>query len=113
MSTETLASSLAAGVVPAPDAVAVDARYNDVTLPSGRRAQVLKHGTGKHLVLAERLAPEGTRTGTAPWQMAMVAVKCRIEGNDLTYEQVLEQNDLDLLVLVAHVLGNGSSVSNT
>jgi len=106
-------TALASAVVTAPPAVAEEARYCVTTLPSGRLAQVLKRGTGRHLVLAERMAPKGSTLGSAPWQLALIAVKCRVGGQDLTYEDVLDLADTDILHLMAHSLGNGTSDANT
>jgi hypothetical protein len=53
----------------------------------------------------------GTVTGSVAWQLAMIAVKARVNGADLTVEQVEELDDLDILFLVGHVLGKGASVA--
>ena len=47
----------------------------------------------------------GAVTGSMPWQLALIAVKARVNGRDLTVEEVEELDDLDILFLVGHVLG--------
>lgn len=85
-------------------------RY-EVELPSGRKAQVLRHGKGKHLELAERMLPQSTVPGSMKWNMAYIAVKCLVDGNPVTYEDVEEMADLDVLRLVGEVLGKDGTVS--
>lgn len=104
---ESLGTALATGVVPTPPSVA--SPYYDETLPSGTPVQILRRGTGKHLILAERMAKPGTAFGTMPWYLCLVAVKVRVNGRDVTVEEVEEMDDLDVVFLVGKVLGKGPS----
>lgn len=102
-------TALSSGVL-VPESVTVT-RYS-TTLPSGATAQVMRQGTGKHLVLAERMCPRGTLPGSMTWNMAMIAVKCEVNGRALTLEDVEALPDLDVLALIAHALGKGALVDD-
>lgn len=77
-------------------------RY-ELELPSGRKAQILRRGTGKHVERASRMAGDGA--GSIALSMAMVAVKAKVDGRDLTLEDVRELEDVDVLRLIGAVMG--------
>ncbi len=105
-------TALSSGVVPPTGEPLADQRF-ELELPSGARAQVLRHGKGRHLVRAERMCPPGTNIGSMTWTLAVIAVKAMVDGKSLTLEDVEDLPDLDVLALTAAVLGKEPSAPGT
>lgn len=82
-------------------------RY-DVPLPSGRTASFIKHGKGKHLKYAGRIATNMCGGGQ-PDQMsltfAMVCVKGLIDGQPIHVEQLDEMDEKEVGALMAGLNG--------
>jgi hypothetical protein len=81
-------------------------RY-EVKLPSGRIAYVLRKGKGRHIQAAARMA--GMNADQMSLSMAMIAVKVLLDGQALTFEDVLELDDADVWPLLGHAMGKGDS----
>lgn len=108
MAPKTSKTALSAGAVSAPESTTTALDRFEATLPSGKVASILSRGTGKTLQKAERLTGHGVPTGSMTWVLAMIAVKVRIDGEDLTIEDAEELDDADILVLMQHLTGKGS-----
>ena len=80
-------------------------RY-EVTLPSGAKAQILKHCKGKHLMMAGRFDPLA-QPGTIQWGRCMVAVRAHVNGAPLALEDIDDLWGDDFYVLMDHCLGKG------
>ena len=72
-------------------------------LPSGRAA-VIREGRGRDLIQAQRAV--GRAAESTALLQALVAILCTVDGNELTYEDVLEMPVADVLMLEGEVLGN-------
>lgn len=90
-------SALGAGVVPVPPG---RVRY---TLSSGTVCDV-KPGKGKDLRLAGRMVPEGSKDPVL-YEFALIAVRCQLDGRELTLEDVDELDMHDAAELLAIVRG--------
>lgn len=88
---------------PKRSAHAPSAERYEVTLPSGRVASILARGKGKHVRHASRLA--GSGASEIALTLAMIAVKCLVDGKPLTVEDVDELDDSDVWVLMGKVMG--------
>lgn len=101
-------TALSSGAVNAPEATTTELDRFEVTLPvSGKVASILRRGNGKLLLKAERLTGPGVAVGSMTWAMAMIAIKARIDGRDLTVEDVEDLDETDILFLMGEVLGKG------
>jgi hypothetical protein len=74
-----------------------------ITLPSGCIATV-REGRGRDLIQAQRAVGK-TAESTALLQ-ALVAMLCKVNDQELVYEDVLDMPVADVLMLEAEVLGN-------
>lgn len=71
----------------------------EVKLPSGKQA-IIKDGKGKDLLQAQIKAKNSEEI---PY--ALIAELCEIEGQMLVYEDILEMDLSDVLVLQAEISG--------
>lgn len=84
----------------APKGVQSGAPRRDVTLPSGAIASIRK-GRGRDLMNAQRaLANSPAASDPVANQYALIAELVEIDGRQVVYEQVLDMNLPDLLVLM-------------
>jgi hypothetical protein len=74
-----------------------------IDLPSGKKATV-RPGTGEDIIAASRMC-DMQRDGAMGMMMAMVAVKCRVDGQALTFEDVKAMSDNDVWVLIGACQG--------
>lgn len=82
-------------------------RYR-VELPSGGYADILKRMIGKH----QKLALQMIGRDSTSFPFALTAVVCRVNGSDVTLEDVLEMDYEDCMVLQEETsgrLGKGRS----
>lgn len=77
-------------------------RY-EVTLPSGAKAQILKHAKGKHIRLASRMAANQKHKDDLATDFGLVAVKALYNGKPLTIEDVDELPQADVFELLMYV----------
>jgi hypothetical protein len=73
-------------------------KTKQITLPSGRTA-VIREGFGRDLMAAQRVA---TSVDAIP--MALVAQLVEIDGKAIVYEDVLDMNLPDVLMLQGQVM---------
>ena len=72
-----------------------------IELPSGGRAEVRK-GLGRDLMRAQRAAAGGDASAVV---FALIAELTRLDGRKIVYEDVLEMDLADVMVLQAEVIG--------
>src|SRR5271166_2723051 len=72
-----------------------------IELPSGGQAEVRK-GLGRDLMRAQRVAVGGDASAVV---FALIAELTRLDGRKIVYEDVLEMDLADVMVLQAEVIG--------
>lgn len=77
------------------------AKAKTIALPSGAQAQV-RAGIGRDLMRAQRVAAGGEASAVI---FALIAELVRIDGRKIIYEDVLEMDLADVVVLQAEVVG--------
>lgn len=77
------------------------AKLRTIELPSGVQAQV-RAGIGRDLMRAQRVAAGGEASAVI---FALIAELVRIDERKIMYEDVLEMNLADVVVLQAEVVG--------
>jgi len=75
----------------------------EITLPSGAKAQILRHAKGKHIRMASRMAAAFGQKDDLAVDYGLIAVKALYNGKPLTIEDVDELPQADVFELLMYV----------
>ena len=97
-------TALSSGVVVADD-------REEIELPSGAKAQILKHWYGKHIRLASRIAGHNAIPGDYAFGCAVIAVRAKVNGTPIAVEDLEGMWADDVQTLWGYCMGKGGRPS--
>lgn len=83
---------------------------NEIELPTGSKASILKKWKGKHVLQASRAA--GGMADQMRFVFGIIAVKTLIDGAAITIEDIDEMDGDDVMKLIGAAMGNGNTSSS-